>query len=113
MPKYLIDVNLPYYFQLWNNPAFIHQKDINDTATDQDIWEYARQQELIIISKDKDFSLKLMAYGPPPKLIHRKFGNVKMKDFFHILTKCWPDVERLIQTHSLVNIYQNQIEAIR
>lgn len=30
MKKYPIDVNLPYYFSLWNDEEFIHQKDIND-----------------------------------------------------------------------------------
>ena len=30
MSKYLIDVNLPYYFGLWNNQDFIHLKDIDD-----------------------------------------------------------------------------------
>lgn len=113
MPKYLIDVNLPYYFHLWNHPQFIHQKDINDEWNDDEIWNYAKQNELIIISKDKDFSLKQMAYGSPPKLIHIKFGNVKMKIFFRILTSCWNDVETLIQTHTLINIYQNKIEAIK
>jgi len=34
MPKYLIDVNLPYYFSLWDSPDFTHQKDIDDEWTD-------------------------------------------------------------------------------
>jgi predicted nuclease of predicted toxin-antitoxin system len=41
MVKYLIDVNLPYYFSLWNDEKFIHQKDNNDEAKDDEIWKYA------------------------------------------------------------------------
>jgi len=41
MKKYLIDVNLPYYFSLWNKEDFIYQKDINDEWTDEQIWDYA------------------------------------------------------------------------
>lgn len=112
MPKYLIDANLPYYFSLWNSPDFIHQKDINDKASDEDIWDYAKQNGLIIISKDKDFSLMQIINGIPPKVIHIKFGNVKMKMFFEILSACWKDVEILIEKNNLVNIYKNKIEAI-
>ncbi|MGI8951902.1 MAG: DUF5615 family PIN-like protein [Chitinophagaceae bacterium] len=86
MSKYLIDVNLPYYFSLWNSEEFIHQKNINDEWTDDMIWNYAKENNLIIVTKDKDFSLKQIAEGAPPKLIHIRFGNVKMKTFFHILT---------------------------
>jgi len=39
MAKYLIDANLPYYFNLWNNPDFIHVKDLNDSWTDEKIWK--------------------------------------------------------------------------
>ncbi len=36
MPKYLIDVNLPYYFSLWNTLDYIHQNDILNTSPDTD-----------------------------------------------------------------------------
>jgi predicted nuclease of predicted toxin-antitoxin system len=112
MPKYLIDVNLPYYFSLWNNADFVHQRDIDDQASDDEVWNYAKQNNLTIISKDKDFSLMLLSYGPPPKVIHIKFGNVKMKTFFELLSGCWKDVEALIASNNLVNIYKTKIEAI-
>lgn len=31
MAKYLVDVNLPYYFSLWDGEDFIHQADLGDT----------------------------------------------------------------------------------
>jgi len=36
-PVYLVDANLPYYFDLWDNPRFIHINDLNDTWTDEEI----------------------------------------------------------------------------
>jgi hypothetical protein len=30
-PHFLVDVNLPTRFSLWNTPEFIHQRDIDDT----------------------------------------------------------------------------------
>ena len=95
MPKYLIDVNLPYYFSLWNTPDFIHQKDINDEWSDDMIWQYAKENNLIVVTKDKDFSIKQLMNGAPPKVIHIRFGNVNMKTFFQIIISCWNDVETL------------------
>jgi len=112
MPKYLIDVNLPYYFSLWNTPDFIHQRDIDDTWTDDRIWQYAKANNLIIITKDKDFSIKQFTSGAPPKVIHIKLGNLRLNVFFQLISSCWNDVEALIETHNLVNVYQNKLEAI-
>ena len=113
MPKYLIDVNLPYYFSLWKSSDFIHQKDIDDEWSDDKIWNYAKENNLIIITKDKDFSVKQLLNGAQPKIIHIRFGNVSIKTFFTILTSCWDDVESLIGNHNLVNIYHHTLEAIK
>lgn len=52
MKKYLIDVNLPYLFSLWNDEAFIHQFDIDDKWSDEQIWNYAKENNLTIVTKD-------------------------------------------------------------
>ena len=49
MALFLIDANLPYYFSLWNSDDFIHQKDINDEWSDEQIWNYAKENKLTII----------------------------------------------------------------
>jgi predicted nuclease of predicted toxin-antitoxin system len=79
MPRYLIDANLPCYFGLWKKPDYIHVKDLNDSWSDEIIWKYALDNNLTIITKDADFSLKVLYKGSPPKVIHLKFGNLKIK----------------------------------
>ena len=69
MPKFLIDVNLPYHLSIWNSDNFIHQKNINDEWFDEQIWVYAKENNLTIITKDVDFSNKMMLNNPPPKVI--------------------------------------------
>lgn len=112
MHKYLIDVNLPYYFSLWDAPEFIHQADLSDTATDAEIWEYARINNLTIITKDSDFAKRILLKNPPPRVIHVRLGNMKMKDFHATLLSVWDDVIKLNAAYKLVNIFRDRLEAI-
>ena len=112
MPHFLIDVNLPYFFSLWDNPDYIHQKDINDEYTDEQIWKYAEERELTIITKDSDFSNKIVLRQPPPKVIHIRFGNMKIRDFHESIHKVWSDVLTLNKTHKLISVYKDRIEAL-
>lgn len=113
MAKYLIDANLPYYFALWNNPDFIHQKDIDDSWNDEQIWAYAKEHNLIIVTKDADFSLKVLYKGAPPKVIHLKFGNIKMNAFHNVISSIWKMLEQNIKEYNLINVYADRIECVK
>jgi predicted nuclease of predicted toxin-antitoxin system len=111
MAKFLIDVNLRYYFSLWNSPDYFHQKDINDEWADEQIWKFATEHHLTIITKDSDFSNKILLHTPPPKVMHIRFGNMKMKDFHEHMVKLWEDALILNQNFKLVNVFKDRIEA--
>ncbi len=111
-PEFLIDANLPRLFSLWKGGKFIHQNEIEDTRTDEQIWEYAKQHNLTIVTKDSDFSNKIIFHNPPPKVIHIRFGNMKMRDFFTTMTTVWQDAVELSETHKLVNVFRDRIEGI-
>lgn len=81
MQKFLIDANLPYHIDIWNSDQFIHVFQLNPEWDDNSIWNYAKQNDLIIVSKDKDFFIKQLLFGAPPKLIQIKYGNLKLKEF--------------------------------
>ncbi len=113
MARFLVDANLPYYFGLWNNSDFIHVNDINDSWSDERIWQYALENNLIIITKDADFSIKVLYKGAPPKVIHIKFGNLRIKDFHTLILRIWPEIELLLLDNSLINVYKDRIESIK
>lgn len=113
MARFLVDVNLPYYFSLWNEDDYIHQMDIDDTWTDKQIWEYAREVNLIIITKDTDFYNSILVSKPPPKVIHLKIGNMRLKEMHEFLNRIWPEVLELIETCKLVSVYSDRIEGIK
>ena len=110
MADFLIDVNLPYYFSLWSNENYIHQKDINDEWTDEQIWKYAQENNLTVVTKDSDFSNKILLHTPPPKVIHIRIGNMKMNEFFETVNKVWEDVLTMNNDHKLVLVYKDRIE---
>ena len=53
--NFLVDVNLPKYFRFFNSDNFIHDVDINPCMTDTEIWNYALNNNLVILTKDSDF----------------------------------------------------------
>lgn len=112
MTKFLIDVNLPYKFKLWNNAKFEQVRDINDEWTDSQIWNYAKKRNLIIVSKDSDFSNRIISSSPPPKVVHLKIGNMKINELYYFLNSHWEKIEKQTHDHKLVNVYFDKITAI-
>ncbi len=57
-------------------PNSIHVKTIGlDTATDTELWDYARDNNYFIVSKDTDFRNRSVIHGYPPKVIWIRIGN--------------------------------------
>ena len=112
MLRFLIDANLPYRFVVWRGEAFEQVLDLGESWSDLEIWRYARENNLVIVTKDADFSDWVMLSEPPPKVIHLRFGNMKMRDFYQFIQKIWPETARLIEYYKLVIVCANNIECI-
>src|SRR5260370_41720850 len=112
MTGLLFDSNLPSLIQF--APAFpvIHARSLGDNPTDTDLWEHARLHDLAIVSKDADFSNRIIVQSPPPRVVHLRFGNLQRREFHTLLARVGPRIEFLIQGHNLVNAYQGRIEAV-
>lgn len=112
MAQYLVDANLPYMFSLWKSEKFIHVFEINDSLSDDEIWNYAKENKLTIVTKDADFSNKTLFNPPPPKVIHLKIGNMNMKRLHDFINKNWPEIESVSNSHKLTNVFIDRIEGI-
>ena len=112
MKKYIIDANLPYYFSLWRDEEYEHVIDIDPHMKDSAIWSYAREHSLTIVTKDADFSDRILLLTPPPRVIHIKLGNMKMKTFHSAISNIWDDVLLLSKEYKLVSVYTDKIEGI-
>jgi len=81
------------------------------TATDTQLWERARNEQVIIFSKDVDFYDRALLFGAPPQVLHVAVGNCSNARLFHILDSEWSDIEAALSAGSkLVSITQTKIE---
>jgi predicted nuclease of predicted toxin-antitoxin system len=55
------------------------------TADDDTIWAYARQHDLMIVSKDSDFHQRSLVFGAPPKVAWLRLGNCTTRDVERLL----------------------------
>jgi len=113
MKGFLLDENLPSRLQFSPGLPVIGFSQAGRHPSDSDLWQYARRHELVIVSKDADFSERIIMQTPPPWVVHLRFGNLKRKAFHARLARVRPQIEVLLKAHKLVNAYANRLEAVR
>ena len=113
MNGFLIDENLPGRLTFVPSlPVVSSSRAIHRSAGDSELWELAREQELAIVTKDADFSDRILVNAPPPWVVHLRFGNMRRRDFHLLLARLWPRIEALLPEHKLVVVYEDRIEAM-
>jgi len=87
--KLLLDENLSdriIYRIVDLYPDSAHVKTLGLINTDDAlIWEYAKNNEFTIVSKDSDFHQRSLLYGHPPKFIYLRVGNCSTSKIIQIL----------------------------
>jgi predicted nuclease of predicted toxin-antitoxin system len=89
MKPLLFDQNLSPRLITLVADIFPHSKHVHllglGTAFDREVWEYARENDLIIVTKDADYSELGALLGFPPKVIWIRRGNCSTHDIEVIL----------------------------
>jgi predicted nuclease of predicted toxin-antitoxin system len=112
MKGFLFDENLPGRVRFTPKFPIIPASKAGRTPSDSQLWEYARKHDLAIVTKDADFSDRIIVQTPPPRVVHLRFGNLRRNDFHILLARVWPQVEKLLRTHKLVNVHADRLEGI-
>jgi len=77
--KLLLDQNLSFRLLEKLEAAYPGSTQVHlvglDRADDLAIWNYAKEQGFVIVTKDSDFHELGLLYGDPPKVIWLKCGN--------------------------------------
>ena len=87
--KLLLDENLSdriidKIIDLYSNSQ--HVKILGLINTDDElIWEFAKFNDFVIVSKDADFHQRSLLYGHPPKFIYLRIGNSPTAKIIEIL----------------------------
>jgi predicted nuclease of predicted toxin-antitoxin system len=112
MRRFLIDANLPTGLPTWKKESFLFVAEIDPEWSDSEIWSYARKNDCTIVTKDADFSNRIIIVHPPPRVIHFRIGNMRLRELITFIDKKWPSIERASKSHKLVNVYLDRIESV-
>jgi predicted nuclease of predicted toxin-antitoxin system len=67
-------------------PDSSHVRDVNlKSADDPVVWQYAKDNDFTIVSKDSDLHQRSFVLGHPPKLIWIRLGNCSTRDVEELL----------------------------
>ena len=76
------------------------------------MWDHARANNLTIVTKDADFSDRIMSSTPPPRVIHLRVGNMRLAELRDFLLRVWPQLDELSAWHKLLIVHEREIECV-
>ena len=72
-----------------------------DTAEDSFVWQYARENDFTIVTKDSDFSELSLLRGFPPKVIWIRIGNCTTNDLESLIRSNTKEIENFYRESDL------------
>ncbi len=72
--KFLLDAHLSWRLvkklhAQYNGSIHVNQSGLEHPADDKDIWEFAKQNDFVILTFDEDFLNLSLRFGHPPKVV--------------------------------------------
>ena len=103
--KLLFDQNLSPHLatrlqRLFPGSSHVSWVDL-DHAEDVEVWEYARQNEYLLVTKDADFSELKTLQGLPPKVIWLQLGNCTTGQVENLLRLHYDAIKQLTDNDSI------------
>lgn len=108
---FLLDENLAARLTFEPSLPISHAQDFGANPTDSELWNHARMKQLVIVTKDADFSDRILVSNPPPWIVHLRFGNMRRAEFHRFLASVWAQIEAFLPANKLVCVYADRIEA--
>jgi len=107
--RFLIDTNLPPALATWltgQGHEATHTITIGlGNAPDRKIWEVAASSNLIIVTKDEDFTFLKASNSDGPAVIWVRIGNTVRRVLLQRLASAWPlVVEKLQEGHGVIEV---------
>ena len=112
MKGVILDENLPGNLSLHTSLPIQHTSALGKSPSDSLIWQHAREHDLVIVTKDADFSDRMILSSPPPRVVHLRIGNMRIRDLREFVASAWPQVEALLHNHKLLNVDHDSIDVV-
>ena len=109
--RFLVDVNLPKYFSFFNSPNFVHQLDLDPQWDDTAIWNYAKEREWVILSRDTDFYYRCLA-DPSVKVVQLRLGNIRIRDMYQFFEDHWDTIVSKLPEAQLLDVSRSEISVV-
>ena len=83
-------------------PNSLHVRDVGMKATiDPIVWDYAKDNNLMIVSKDSDMHDLSLVLGNPPKVIWLRLGNCSTLQVENLLRREFNTIQLFYEDDSL------------
>ena len=103
--KLLLDENLSRRIVAAIEPTYPESTQIAllsmESANDREVWEFAKNNDYILVTQDSDFNDFSTLYGHPPKVIWLKCGNQPRRRIVEILLSIVDDVQQFVENDEL------------
>ena len=108
--KLLLDENLSRRIIPFLQTAFPGSSQVAllelESASDSEIWQYAKTNGFVIVSRDSDFQERSLVAGHPPQVVWLKIPNRSKTVVLNILLDHHTEIEQALieQNHACVEI---------
>jgi predicted nuclease of predicted toxin-antitoxin system len=107
--KFLVDAQLPPALTTWIEDRGHQASHIVDLGgvgvSDATIWDIARREGRIIVTKDRDFAIWASARRNGPQVVWVRLGNATRQNLLDWLEPRWPEIEaRLREQIHLIEV---------
>jgi predicted nuclease of predicted toxin-antitoxin system len=109
---YLLDENLPAGALSHAILPIFHATDVGLRCSDDQLWDFAKARELVIVSQDVDFSGRMLRSTSPPWVVHLRTGNIRRSVMLEFLRVNWSRVEEMLPQHKLIYLYRDHLEGV-
>lgn len=106
--KIWIDAQLSPALAAWINRTFedieaasVRSVDLRD-ALDSEIFQQARQHEVVVMTKDSDFIKLIEKHGPPPQIIWITCGNTSNAKMREVLSSSLIKAKDLLEAGEVI-----------
>ena len=83
-------------------PDSLHVRDVGMKATDDPVvWDYAKDNDFMIVSKDADMHDLSLVFGNPPKVIWLRLGNCSTQQVEELLRREFDSVKLFYDDNSV------------